>query len=149
MSAGVVYLLATRHPDTVEYHVGAYMKACEIRDSDVWVETRGPEFLRRWMDERRNKRVEKHRKALIRLRFLQQSTIVVSNASAADIMFKALHDYLHRTPTGPFFHWDIKTTNSIQITVPPDGHIWTNLIRNADVPATKEWMSEVSRLKGH
>ena len=47
---GVVYLLW--HSDSVEYHSSAYMQECNVSDSDVWIETRAPRFLREWSYQR-------------------------------------------------------------------------------------------------
>jgi len=135
-----VYLLSGWHPDTIEYHAKAYMKEGQWSDRERWVAAKGPNWAGRLVAKRKLARMERHRNALIRLNFLQETLVVVSNASAPDVMDNVftgrfvMSEHVERK----FFNWEPANTNVIRlVTVPRDVEMWTELIRQADVPETK------------
>ena len=140
LAGGLVYVLVDWGPNTIEYHVDAYRTEGNTSALEQWLEKRAPKLVE-LVYQRRLKRRKQHREALLRLGFLEQNAIVLSNACESAAMLTAVWNYAAGTNrNSEYFDWWVVTpaTNVVRLVGRPrEVQIWTDLIRQADVPESK------------
>ena len=134
------YVVWDRTPNTIEYHTREYSSAQKWTKADDLIDKHAPNRLRSAVLERKWKRMEEHRRALVKLGYLQESTVVVSNMAASQVMAKVFIAMGTNNPHAldeEFFSFEADSfaTNVLKfVAVTQDVSRWMKLIREADVP---------------
>jgi hypothetical protein len=131
-------------PDSLEYHVKAYLKEKQWSDRDDGVAGKTPEWVSRLWVKRKSARKKEHQMALIRFGFLQESIVAVSNASANAVMNRTLSGISNdpHIVDMTFLLWDTTEYRVVRfVSKTRDAEFLTDRIREADVPETKDWLN--------
>jgi hypothetical protein len=135
------YFLWEPGKGTVEYHVETLRKDHQSMEERDWLMEHTPRFVGNLIFKRKAVRMKRHRDALVGLGFLHRMDLVVTNASADDVMGEAIGEIVTGTNKvdWTFFGWDPAPTKNVVrfVALPADSLTISNLVRKVDVPKTK------------
>jgi hypothetical protein len=87
----IVYLLSQPKRGSVEWHKREYCDAVQADGAfERWVDAKAANKLRIFFDHRRNKRLQYHRKELLRLGFLEERTVLLTHITYPEIWERAV-----------------------------------------------------------
>ena len=133
--AGAVYVGTEPRKGTVEWHKRGYLGQFHspIRQ---WIVEHTPDRMSQAIETSRYRRMEHHWAALVRLDFIRETLVVVSN-SPASVISKVIPEKVKPCDDLRFFSYELGT-NSISLWCTEERiGAWQDLIRQADVPETK------------
>ena len=125
-----VYLFWQPKKGTVEYHKRKYEEAHEVGVVGKWINSSGPEVLRKLYWRPRERRIVFHLNALLEAGYLERREFVVSNRPARAIGIKIIDEDFAGVPC-----FTLVGTNRIEVLARgSEMGRWEGVIRKADVP---------------
>jgi len=130
-----VFFFSQPKRGSVEWHKREYLKASHWGIADEGVFRYGSQNWKNARFERKEERIESHRKALIDLGYLEARTIIVYNRGAFAVLSNVVANYSVAGLNEDFLSFEDTNTNVIRlVTVKQDVSRWEELIKTTDVP---------------